>query len=274
MIKPGSTKMTLTNVTAARCARLVDNSSPDIFPPLRPYQQRTLELTMSDNPFTIDRNVGKVSRYAEFVDRYAVRTDRPRYGGTMKDMLAQSYAAGLKMSGLLVNYWFRQTPNHIDDVFNRVERKATAMQEARLREYCWADARFTFADYATTEWRIIFTAILGYPIASPHHRLTSTYGHESGQGTNITIVYNGASPWPTRRHADMIAGAFVGYGCAPIYAKKAGDSIYGCGEYSCDVTLSKHALENLKNTMEVLDCKVFIRRPAARYKADMPTDIR
>ena len=184
-------------------------------------------------------------------------------GGEGNRQLAY-YAYGMEMTQVADNW--------VDDVYDRKQRRA----EAKLREYCMADV-LIFGDYAAVERRIIFSLLDGYPTVDVTHRLTGPYGWESGQGTGILIQYCSGSddhPWPTRREADMISGIFVSFGCAPVYAQKAADSLFGCGQYSCIVTVSKLALRNLECAMNVVGCALTITKHPGIYEPDGDKDFR
>ena len=184
-------------------------------------------------------------------------------GGEGNRQLAY-YAYGMEMTQVADNW--------VDDVYDRKQRRA----EAKLREYCMADV-LIFGDYAAVERRIILSLLDGYPTVDVTHRLTGPYGWESGQGTGILIRYCSGSdghPWPTRREADMISGIFVSFGCAPVYAQKAADSLFGCGQYSCIVTVSKLALRNLECAMNVVGCALTITKHPGIYEPDGDKDFR
>lgn len=276
--------------------------------PLYPHQREMLQHVMETTPEFETPVEGDI--YKDFVARYAKGDTTPGerrarfnplmgkpYGGKMSDYLRQhSYfasgypdplrgAAGRRFFMLgggegnrqLAYYAYgmalsQTADNWVDDVYDRKQRRA----EAKLREYCMADV-LIFGDYAAIERRILFTLLDGYPTVDVTHRLTGPYGQASGEGTGILIQYMSGSddhPWPTRREADMISGIFVSYGCAPVYARKAADSLFGCGQYSCWVTVSKLALRNLTCAMEIVGCAVTITEVAARYRNDSDFDIR
>ena len=286
----------------------IDFETHSGMPLLYPYQREMLRDIMTTTPEFETPVEGDI--YKDFVARYAKgdttaaerrvgfspHMGKP-YGGKMRDYMRQHtyfasgdpdplrsaagrrffvlgggegnrqlayYAYGMEMTQVADNW--------VDDVYDRKQRRA----EAKLREYCMADV-LIFGDYAAVERRIIFSLLDGYPTVDVTHRLTGPYGWESGQGTGILIQYCSGSddhPWPTRREADMISGIFVSFGCAPIYAQKAADSLFGCAQYSCIVTVSKLALRNLGHAMEVVGCALTITQHPGEYKPDSDRDIR
>lgn len=268
---------------------------PDGAVGLRPYQREMLQHVMETVPEFETPVEGET--YEGFKNRYGRGGPSRRYGGRMSDYLRQhSYfasgdpdplrsAAGRRFFVLgggegnrqLAYYAYgmalsQTADNWVDDVYDRKQRRA----EAKLREYCMADV-LIFGDYAAIERRIIFSLLDGYPTVDVTHRLTGPYGWESGQGTGILIEYMSGSddhPWPTRREADMISGIFVSFGCAPVYAQKAADSLFGCGQYSCIVTVSKLALRNLECAMEVVGCALTITKHPGIYEPDRDKDFR
>lgn len=208
--------------------------------------------------------------YDEFKNRYAKGTDTGRYRGKMSDYLRQSLSGYREGQRYVFHNGHVVHENRIDDIYGRAARRFNA----KVREYCRADVMF-FGDYAYIERMILLRMLLGY---TPHaHLLTGPYGWESGQGTGILIEYMSGSddhPWPTRREADMISGIFVSFGCAPVYARKAADSLFGCAQYSCIVTVSKLALRNLECAMEVVGCALTITKHPGVYELDRDKDFR
>jgi hypothetical protein len=286
----------------------IDFETHSGMPLLYPYQREMLRDIMTTTPEFETPVEGDI--YKDFVARYAkgdttAGERRARfnplmgkpYGGKMRDYMRQhAYfasgdpdplrsAAGRRFFVLgggegnrqLAYYAYgmalsRSADNWVDDVYDRKQRRA----EAKLREYCMADVWIT-ADYAAIERRIMFTLLDGYPTVDVTHRLTGPYGWASGQGTGILIEYMSGSddhPWPTQREADMISGIFVSFGCAPVYAQKAADSLFGCGQYSCIVTVSKLALRNLGFAMEAVGCALTITQHPGAYPEDSNKDIR
>lgn len=276
---------------------------------LRPYQQEMLRSVMEMTPEFETPAEGDI--YKDFVDRYAKgdttaaerrvgfspHMGKP-YGGKMRDYMRQHtyFASGsadfMRKADAMRRFYVlgggegnrqlayyaygmalsQTADNWVDDVYDRKQRRA----EAKLREYCMADV-LIFGDYAAIERRIMFTLLDGYPTVDVTHRLTGPYGWASGQGTGILIEYMSGSddhPWPTQREADMISGIFVSFGCAPVYAQKAADSLFGCGQYSCIVTVSKLALRNLGFAMEAVGCALTITQHPGAYPEDSNKDIR
>ena len=286
----------------------IDFETHSGMPLLYPYQREMLRDIMTTTPEFETPVEGDI--YKDFVARYAKgdttaaerrvgfspHMGKP-YGGKMRDYMRQhAYfasgdpdplrsAAGRRFFVLgggegnrqLAYYAYgmalsQTADNWVDDVYDRKQRRA----EAQLREYCMADV-LIFGDYAAVERRIILSLLDGYPTVDVTHRLTGPYGWESGQGTGILIQYMSGSddhPWPTRREADMISGIFVSFGCAPVYAQKAADSLFGCGQYSCIVTVSKLALRNLECAMNVVGCALTITKHPGIYEPDGDKDFR
>ena len=286
----------------------IDFETHSGMPLLYPYQREMLRDIMTTTPEFETPVEGDI--YKDFVARYAKgdttaaerrvgfspHMGKP-YGGKMRDYMRQhAYfasgdpdplrsAAGRRFFVLgggegnrqLAYYAYgmalsQTADNWVDDVYDRKQRRA----EAQLREYCMADV-LIFGDYAAVERRIILSLLDGYPTVDVTHRLTGPYGWESGQGTGILIRYCSGSdghPWPTRREADMISGIFVSFGCAPVYAQKAADSLFGCGQYSCIVTVSKLALRNLECAMNVVGCALTITKHPGIYEPDGDKDFR
>lgn len=286
----------------------IDFETHSEMPLLYPYQREMLRDIMERQPI-VDTPDDAGKTYEGFKDRYAKMASptgrrvgkHPAlgapYGGKMSDMLRQSsyhFASGsadfMRKADAMRRFYVlgggegnrqlayyaygmalsQTADNWVDDVYDQKQRRA----EAKLREYCMADVMW-FGDYAAIERNILINLLIGY---TPHaHLLTGPYGQASGQGTGILIEYMSGSddhPWPTQREADMISGIFVSYGCAPVYARKAADSLFGCGQYSCWVTVSKLALRNLTCAMEVVGCAVTITEVAERYKNDSDFDAR
>lgn len=267
---------------------------PDGAVGLRPYQREMLRHVMETVPITTPL---EGETYEGFKNRYGRGGPSRRYGGKMSDYLRQhSYFASGDANAIsgaedrrfyvlgggegnrqLAYYAYgmalsQTADNWVDDVYDRKQRRA----EAKLREYCMADV-LIFGDYAAVERRILFTMLDGYSTVDVAHRLTGPYGWESGQGTGILIEYFAGSddhPWPTRREADMISGIFVSFGCAPVYAQKAADSLFGCAQYSCIVTVSKLALRNLECAMKVVGCALTITKHPGIYEPDRDKDFR
>lgn len=217
-------------------------------------------------PIMDNTSPGVEPTYQWFKDRYTKFkwTDTPVYGGKMSDYMNQN------------RYWFQPssyTPNHIDDIYDRAWRRLQMKGEAKVREYCRDEVR----NEGYMEWRLIFFRITGAYLAPPSMRLTGPYGWNGVSGTGILIQYHAGSddhPWPERQEADLIAGIFIGWGCAPRFAAKAADCLYGCAQYSCIVTVSKLALANLGRALEVVGVTLTITQHPGEYLPDADKDIR
>lgn len=181
-----------------------------------------------------------------------------------------------------------QDHNWIDDVYDRRQRRA----EAELRRYCMADVMI-FGDYAKIEMRILLTLLNnGFPPCD--HLLKAPYGREASSvdwGIAISIRFTGLRPrrfvqddpvpeWPDRQLADMIGGAVTGFGCPEFISRKVAETMFASGRYDCCVTLSKHALRNLREVMSELRCEVIVVCDDRRgwmefgYAPDSDRDIR
>jgi len=212
--------------------------------------------------------------YDEFKDRYVKGTDTGRYPGKMRDYTRQGTKSFMQsLAGFREGqrYVFHNGhvvhENRIDDIYGRAARRFNQ----KVREYCRQDV-LIFGDYAKIELMILMRMLLGYtPIMAA---LPAPYGRKPSStdwGIAISIRYTGTlspryvdrtpvddHPWPDRQEADMIGGAVVGFGCPEFIARRVADAMYGSGRYDCSITLSRHAINNLKQTMEELRCEVIV----------------
>lgn len=200
-------------------------------------------------------------------------------GGEGNRQLAY-YAYGMALS--------QTADNWVDDVYDRKRRRA----EAELRAYCVQDVIW-FGDYARYERRILLW-MLGSGFVPNDLMLKAPYGREASSvdwGIAISIRFTGLRPrrfaqddpvpeWPDRQLADMIGGAVTGFGCPEFISRKVAETMFASGRYDCCVTLSKHALRNLREVMSELRCEVIVvcddRRGWMKfgYAPDSDRDIR
>lgn len=206
--------------------------------------------------------------YEAFVDRYTKDwSPMYRHGGKMSDYLRQSLSGFREGQRYIFHNGHVVHENRIDDIYGRAARRFNA----KVREYCRSDV-LIFGDYAKIELMILMRMLLGYtPIMAA---LPAPYGRKPSStdwGIAISIRYTGVlspryvdrtpvddHPWPDRQEADMIGGAVVGFGCPEFIARRVADAMYGSGRYDCSITLSRHAINNLQQTMEELRCEVIV----------------
>jgi hypothetical protein len=206
--------------------------------------------------------------YEAFVDRYT-KDWSPLYrpGGKMSDYLRQSLAGFREGQRYIFHNGHVVHENRIDDIYGRAARRFNQ----KVREYCRQDV-LIFGDYAATEMRILLTMLNGG--RPPMLALPAPYGRGPSSpdwGIAISIRYTGIlprryvdrspvddHPWPDRQEADMIGGAVIGFGCPDFVARRVADAMYGSGRYDCSITLSRHAIRNLQQTMEELRCEVIV----------------